>query len=427
MIHAHYIVLCSCAKNKLILFEGRPSHRKTCLKLTLVKKMFSPLFLLFHLLWCTAATDYVVYPTTYSSSNKSLYLTLSDCVGDANKFFASDTIFLFMNGEHHLNTMLHLVSLTNITLIGTNSSDIIIDADAGIMCTNTSGFFLQSLKITHQGQVGPISSTSYSAIAINMSHFISNHVRFRGLNLGHRFSSAISIIHSQAAVINCSFYDGRSHEGGAIYVRLSNVTFCGDNLFSNNKASYFGGAIFSIKSSLVFSSDCVVLWNDGVSVCCSVMCIKNNIYITQFKTGYNGSSKFINNNAELFGGAIAIENNSSLQICSTVFFKNRANVRGGAIVVLESTACLFGDIKFAGNRAFEGGALISWKSTIITGLSKPLPHNCAQFGSKTFAASRNALENKTNIIFQYNTADTRGGGWSSSLSNNNNYWYSEIY
>ena len=138
--------------------------------------MFSPLFLLFHLLWCTTATDYVVYPTTYSSSNRSLYLTLSDYVRDDNKIFASDTKFLFMNGEHHLRTELHLVSLTNITLIGTNSSDIIINAGAGIVCTNTSGFFLQSLKITHQGQAGPISSTSYSAIVLNMSHFISYNV-----------------------------------------------------------------------------------------------------------------------------------------------------------------------------------------------------------------------------------------------------------
>ena len=254
--------------------------------------MFSPLFLLFHLLWCTTATDYVVYPTTYSSSNKSLYLTLNDYVRDANKSFASDTKFLFKNGEHHLRTKLHLFSLTNITLIGTNFSDIIIDAGAGIVCTNTSSFILQSLKITHQGHVEP-----YSAIAINMSHFISNNVRFRGVNLGQHFSRAISIIHSKAAVVNCSFYDGHSYDGGAIHVLLSNVTFCGDNLFSNNKAIY-GGAIYSIWSSLVFSNNCAVLWNDRVSVCYNII---------QLKTGYNGSSKFINNNAEGTGGAIAIE------------------------------------------------------------------------------------------------------------------------
>ena len=197
--------------------------------------MFSPLFLLYHLLWCTAATDCVVYPTTYSSSNKSIYMALSDYVRDENQLFASDTKFLFMNGEHHLRTELHLFSLTNITLIGTNSSDITIHAGAGIVCTNTSGFFLQSLKITHQGQVGPISSTSYSAIAINMSHFIFYNVRFHGLNLDQGFSRAISIIHSQAAVVNCSFYDGHSYKGGAIYVLFSNVTFCGENFFRNNK------------------------------------------------------------------------------------------------------------------------------------------------------------------------------------------------
>ena len=166
---------------------------------------------------------------------------------------------------------------------------------------------------------------------------------------------------------------------------------------------------------MVFSNDCAVLWNDRVSVCCLVICIKNNIYITQFKTGYKGSSKFINNNASI-GGAIIIKNNSSLKICNTVFFNNRANDRGGAIYVVESTAFLFGDIKFAGNRAREGGALTSFKSTIITGLSRTFPNYCAQFGSKSFGATRNALENKTNIIFKNNTADSHGGGWSSILS-----------
>ena len=368
-------------------------------------------------MWCTAATDYVVYPTTYSSSNRSIYLTLSDYVGDENQFFASDSQFLFMNGEHHLRTELHLFSLTNITLIGTNSSDIIIHAGAGIVCTNTSGFSLQSLKITHQGQVGPKSSTSYSAIAINMSHFISYNVQFRGVNLGQTFSRAINIINSKAAVVNCSFYDGDSYEGGAIYVLVSTVTFCGDNLFRNNKASLSGGAIFSNKSNLVFSNDCAVLWNDGVSVCCSVMCIKNNIYITQFKIGHNGSSKFINNNAKWTGGAIAIENNSSLQICSSIFFNNSADDYGGAIDVTESSAVLFGEIRFTGNKADEGGALLSWNSTVITGLNKTLHHNCVQFGSgEGFAAAHIALENKTNIVFENNIADTRGGGWATYLS-----------
>ena len=378
--------------------------------------MFSPLFLLFHL-WCTAATDYVVYPTTYSSSNRSLYLILSDYVRDANQFFASDNKLLFMNGDHHLKTMLHLVSLTNITLRGTNSSDIIIDAGAGIVCTNTSGFFLQSLKITHQRQVGPISSTSYSAIAINMSYFISYNVRFRGHHLGQGFSRAISIIQSEAAVINCSFYDGHSYDGGAISVLISTIIFCGDNIFSNNKASYSGGAIFSDNSSLVFNNDCAALWNNKVSVCCSVICIKNNIYVTKLKKSYNGSSKFFSNNAELTGGAISMVNNSFLQISSSIFLNNSAGHYGGAIDVTKSTAFLFGDIKIAGNKATNGGALSSVFSTIIVGLSKTLPHTCAQFGSETYVAAHNVLENKMNIVFQNNTAGSHGGGWSSYWSN----------
>ena len=35
------------------------------------------------------------------------------------------------------------------------------------------------------------------------------------------------------------------YKGGAIYVLLSNVTFCGDNFFKNNKVRHSGGAIYS--------------------------------------------------------------------------------------------------------------------------------------------------------------------------------------
>ena len=84
----------------------------------------------------------------------------------------------------------------------------------------------------------------------------------------------------------------------------------------------------------------------------------------------------------------------------------------------ESSAVLFGEIRFTGNKADEGGALLSWNSTVNTGLNKTLHHNSVQFGSEGFAAAHNALENKTNtgIVFENNTADSRGGGWATFWS-----------
>ena len=43
-------------------------------------------------------------------------------------------------------------------------------------------------------------------------------------------------------------------------------------------------------------------------------------------------------------------------------------------------------------------------------------HNCVQFGSEGFATAHNALENKTNIVFENNTADSHGGGWATFWS-----------
>ena len=66
-------------------------------------------------------------------------------------------------------------------------------------------------------------------------------------------SHAVNFSSSTAFLTNCSFYNGFSPEDGAIHIHSSNVTFHGISSFVNNSALYRGGAIYAIKSKLIFT------------------------------------------------------------------------------------------------------------------------------------------------------------------------------
>ena len=137
--------------------------------------MLSPLFFLSLLLLSSASLVYEVSPTPCFSNSSCL--TLSDYMTNTTKFFASGYTFLFLKGKHYLNTTLHLIRLSSINLIGTDSSEIIVGPGAGIVCDTSADISLQSLKVTHRGQSGIF----YSALVIKKSQNISLlNVQFQG-------------------------------------------------------------------------------------------------------------------------------------------------------------------------------------------------------------------------------------------------------
>ncbi|MDR2077923.1 MAG: hypothetical protein LBP39_03075, partial [Rickettsiales bacterium] len=121
-------------------------------------------------------------------------------------------------------------------------------------------------------------------------------------------------------------------EGGAIYAKLSDLTFGGEVKFGNNKGKKFGGAIYARYSDLTF----------------------------------DGKAKFENNESENRGGAIYSEKgawNRNILIFSgeTTFTGNKSTeCDGGAIYAKYSDITFGGEVKFTSNKSNKlGGAIYS--------------------------------------------------------------------
>ena len=363
--------------------------------------------------------DNFVHPTTCTSNNTCH--TLSDYVNDANQFFTSDTAFVFLEGTHHLNNTLTLCNLYNITFQGSGKSKIVLSAGSNILCTNSSKVFFKSLKMLHSGQVNTGSdksalhfNDSYSVILVDISFFRTFHDNFS--------SRAVRINNSIVQFTNCSFKNGFSNEGGALYITWSSVSFNGHNYFNNNTAQFNGGAICGNHSNIFLSGQNIYNKNAAINSSGAAIFVENGTNIT-----FSGSNKFLNNEGSSYikntsikgGGAISISYYSTIVVLDVALFINNSAIYGGAILLLQESVCqVCGQIKFINNSAvlLGGGVFLYTSSMIISGTVSFIGNkakrgggiSCLIFnpgGSKPIAME---LQEPLNMTFYGNTAKENG-------------------
>ena len=364
--------------------------------------------------------DNFVHPTTCTSNNACL--TLSDYVNDVNQFFTSDTAFVFLEGTHHLNNTLTLCNLYNITFQGSGESKIILSAGSNILCTNSSQIFFKSLKMLHSGQINTRSdksalyfNDSYSVILLDISFFRT----FDGT-----FSSrAVRIKNSIIKFTNCSFNNGFSKEGGALYITWSSVSFNGHNYFNNNTAQSRGGAICCIHSNIFLSGQ--NLYNKNAAINSNGAAIFAN-----FRTNitFSGSNTFLNNEClsyvirpilRIGGGAISVSHYSTIVVRDVALFINNSALNGGAIHLLDKSVChVCGQIKFINNSAvlLGGGVYIKKSSMIISGTVSFIGNKAKSGGGISYSINdlegskpvAMELQEPLNMTFYGNTAKENG-------------------
>ena len=145
---------------------------------------------------------------------------------------------------------------------------------------------------------------------------------------------------TNCTIINCTALDC----GGAIYVSGDN-NIINDSNYANNKAFNDGGAIFLV------GGEC---------------CVNNSYFESNSADGDGGAiySKgtndfnvdnctFVNNSAEVYGGALIIENNA---IVNSSIFKNNSALAAGAI--FSKDMLIISDSLFNENTAEVGGAIV---------------------------------------------------------------------
>ena len=252
---------------------------------------------------------------------------------------------------------------------------------------------------------------------------------------------------SQSLLINSCVFSG--NKGTSLY--LSNQNLHLDNiLFDNNKAEHGVGIVVSDHSTIIFSKNSVVTFNQNTA---------NNsggaIFLNHFSSAIFEANCFVmfnNNTANHYGGSIFSDNNSNVLLKgnASVQFNNNVAKFGGAVYINTMSAFVTvenSSLIFNGNKADLGGAVyltcnsvilfkkiipFYYSTTNVTGLLHNIYNvtkdsvmitfinNSALQGGAIYVGSDSLLQFKENtlVVFMYNKADSKGGAISCHENSN---------
>ena len=276
-------------------------------------------------------------------------LTIEEYVDKASCFTPGST-FIFLAGEHTLQTAVHLRNISNVTFVGEVSAKIVCKVGAAIkfLCDNVT-----NLKIRHLAFYSrPYKYQVIILRVVNSNAVLISNVTFRSHQRG---SIAIQATKSALTVNNCSF---GGFSVGAMHVTNQSSLVISGTIFTENTANC-GGAIFVNHSSLTLNGSVMNEFMHSTALLQGGAIFCNHSLITMI-----GLNVFENNSAEwgtigLFSGEIT--NSGNVQFLSNVV------KYGGALYLSNSTALLGGEeMIFRNNIASEGGAIYSKEGSDVT-------------------------------------------------------------
>lgn len=318
----------------------------------LKKKMHSFALLLYTSLFATFTAIPNIYyvlssETDYSDCPDVECLTLDQYVQESGAYFTTGSIFIFMVGNHSLETELELYGVSNILLrgIGTEpNTNIVCKLAHAIVFSNTFNINLTGLTFLLHSYEHDRDSALWIESSANIA--ITNMV-FRGSgDLTAPLTRAIYSTASNIKIMSSVFVRNTGSNGGAIYATKQSNIMLRENLFVENKAAYSGGAISA----------------DSIDAPSSIIIILN-------------SSVFVDNLAqEGNGGAINCDGCMLKLHGKNTFAKNHAITQdkdsmfstGGALYIVFGILGIEDEAIFSHNKAREGGAVYVTASSMIT-------------------------------------------------------------
>ena len=398
-------------------------------------KLLHLLALFFLLKHGSAVTEYYVWSNTSAACPTESCLTFNEYVNDTETYFTSNTSFIFLEGEHYLDSALVVDGKSGITMrVSTNAGvTITLSPNAVIRFQDSQAFVMSSLKIHNPG-----SDQYESALElVDSQNMQLVSITFEKILEVVQPSRAVLVHKSTARLSDCSFLNGSlgiedtfaaNISGGAILIKYSTVEFLGRADFVGNLAAT-GGAIAAADSALSFSGN--VSFARNTAECGGAL------YIQSSDVQLLANIAFESNSASLFGGAIVVQHQSNLtaygnltctsntaeaggaiyihssdfQLLANIILEdNRASVRGGAILAQnQSNLSISGDVAFSNNSARKGGAVYIEASDVQLLSNTVFENNSANRLGGAIHTSEGRLTLSGNITFTGNMA-TRGGG-----------------
>ena len=250
----------------------------------------------------------------------------------------------------------------NITIIGSDSSNTIINVNNGHLFTIESNCFVQIMNITIKNSKstygGAVDNKGY--LTLIDTEFISN-TAIRGGAIYNR---------GKLVVVNSSFDKNSAQTGGAIY--NTKIISMSKTNFTNN----INSSVYTEKGSTNIISLARFISNTGVN---GAAIYNNGASITIL------NSNFLNNKVSRFGGAI-YNVNGSINLRTNNFISNNASNGGG----IYSTGYLYVyNHKFQQNNAKYSGACIFTYNSLDVEKSEFTSNFVNNHGGSIYSSSEN--------------------------------------
>ena len=316
----------------------------------------SALLLLFVFPLCWSQTTYYVTPTPETPCPGEPCRTFSEYVAQMGQYFASNTTFMFLSGDHPLEKSVLIEEQTNLSLIGESSSlalitsRIVCSQPASINFHNISYLLITSLAFISCGK-----SHTGPAVIINLSpHTKVMNCLFQNnsnMNPFDDIGGALAVIDSDSVNILENAFTGNSitvTHGGGIYLLYSTATLT-RNSFINNHCSGWGGGVYSERSTVSITDNMFV--NNTASYGGGIEANSNSSVTVV-------GSTFMNNTVGKWGGGADVYGNIRVNFTGNVFIDNHAESGGGISV---ANGVLMSNNTFARNYADNkgGGVLVA--------------------------------------------------------------------
>lgn len=230
---------------------------------------------------------------------------------DPITYFTTGSVFVFLAGNHSLDTTVSLENVSNITFIGDHGANIVCGNGVTVIFENTANLTIVGIRFVSF----PTSNSGSILLLHNSINFLIAESTFQGC----KRSRAIYSINSTILVRNCLFEGNSGYRGGAILSFDSAVTIK-QSKFSANEATR-GGAINVARSFLQLTEN--IFFGNKAKVNGGAISAWNS-YIN------NTNNNFVRNGATFRGGALYAMN-STLNLLGNYFVSNKVNISGGAI------------------------------------------------------------------------------------------------
>ena len=296
----------------------------------------------------TPSTLYVK-PTNNTPCSPQPCLTLSEYIGNATRYFISNTTMIFLPGEHVFDAQANVADVNGFSMLAE------LEGTSKIICRGSKcgGFYFENLLNLDVANLSFVSDSQ----SITMAHVLD----FRLVSCTFANSSNTALIANDSSLwlegnVFMNNLDGGVHgttfkPGGGVSVVFSNITLQGQNIFQNNScisntSLCGGGAMYAEKSTVILEGNSSFINN-------TVM-VSKDFEGPLFSGG--GGLLLLKTTVDI-PGHVHFTNN---HVSSPIYHENYCTIAVGGVSIVYCNVSISGEVTFSSN--LVGRVWLWWRN-----------------------------------------------------------------